>query len=75
MTQKIRISSFDPEAHRGPLPSPCVNICQMDAHSGLCIGCFRNIDEIIAWSSATEDKKRAVWREIKHRYKDNKRGV
>lgn len=74
MTKPIRIASFDPDAHRGPLPSPCINICQMDAHSGLCIGCYRNIDEIIAWSSATEDQRRAVWRELKRRYQDNKQG-
>lgn len=31
-------------------PSPCTNICKMDASSGLCQGCFRSLDEITAWS-------------------------
>ncbi|UCV23081.1 DUF1289 domain-containing protein [Ferribacterium limneticum] len=31
-------------------PSPCINICKMDANNGLCQGCLRTIDEITAWS-------------------------
>lgn len=31
--------------------SPCINICQMDAATGLCRGCARTLDEIAAWSS------------------------
>jgi predicted Fe-S protein YdhL (DUF1289 family) len=40
------------------IPSPCINICQMDAPSGLCTGCFRTIDEITVWSK-TDDTTRA----------------
>jgi len=40
------------------IPSPCINVCQMDAPSGLCIGCFRTIDEITVWSK-TDDATRA----------------
>ncbi len=32
----------------GP-PSPCVSICRLDDATGLCVGCFRNIDEIRDW--------------------------
>ena len=28
-----------------PSPSPCVNICQMDAATGWCAGCLRTLDE------------------------------
>ena len=68
----IRIKHFDPNAHQGPLPSPCVNICKMDEQSGLCQGCWRTIDEIVAWSSASEDTKHAVWLRIKQRLGDKK---
>ena len=40
------------------LESPCINICKMDSVSGLCIGCFRSIDEITVWSR-TDDAHRA----------------
>ncbi|WP_153132279.1 DUF1289 domain-containing protein [Dechloromonas hortensis] len=40
------------------LQSPCINICKMDATSGLCTGCFRTLDEITLWSR-TDDATRA----------------
>ena len=33
----------------------------MNRNSGLCEGCLRTLDEIIAWSKADDDFKRAVW--------------
>jgi uncharacterized protein len=33
----------------------------MNDRSGLCEGCFRTIDEIIAWSKMGDDDKRRVW--------------
>ncbi|WP_265945539.1 DUF1289 domain-containing protein [Dechloromonas sp. A34] len=39
------------------LPSPCINVCKMDADSGLCLGCFRTLDEITVWSR-TDDVHR-----------------
>ncbi len=55
---------FPPEA---PVPSPCVSLCKMDPDSGLCEGCLRTLDEIVQWSAAGEDFKRAVWVEIRRR--------
>ena len=53
------------------VPSPCISVCRMDAGSGLCQGCFRRLDEIIAWGRASDHDKRAVWRLITHRAKLN----
>lgn len=47
-----------------PVPSPCVSLCKMNRNSGLCEGCLRTLDEIIAWSKADDDFKRAVWAEL-----------
>ncbi|MET3130164.1 putative Fe-S protein YdhL (DUF1289 family) [Oxalobacteraceae bacterium GrIS 1.11] len=55
-----------PEHEPSP-PSPCISLCKMDADSGLCQGCLRTIDEIIQWSAAGDDYKRAVWVEIRRR--------
>ena len=52
---------------QSPVPSPCINVCQMDPATGLCRGCLRTIDEIVAWGRASEDEKRAVWAEIRRR--------
>ena len=40
------------------IASPCINICQMDASNGLCLGCFRTLDEITVWAR-TDDATRA----------------
>ncbi len=47
--------------------SPCINVCEMDARSGLCKGCFRTIEEITAWSRLDDDGKRAVLSRIAER--------
>jgi hypothetical protein len=64
----MNINDFDPQSHVGPLPSPCIDVCQMDARSGLCVGCLRTIDEIVRWGSADENEKRAVWSVLKQRW-------
>lgn len=52
---------------QSPVPSPCINVCQMEPATGLCRGCLRTIDEIVAWGSASDEVKRAVWAEIRRR--------
>ena len=61
------INDFDPIAHCGEFPSPCISICKINPQTGWCEGCFRTIDEISQWRTATEEVKRTVWMEIKRR--------
>lgn len=42
------------------ISSPCVAVCRMDADSGLCIGCYRTIDEISGWPQMTGEEKTRV---------------
>lgn len=42
------------------VPSPCISVCTMDAAGALCLGCYRTLDEIAAWSVLDPDAKRAV---------------
>lgn len=58
---------YDPARDGGRAPSPCISICRMNPQSGLCEGCLRTIDEIVAWGSASEAYKKAVWVEIRKR--------
>jgi predicted Fe-S protein YdhL (DUF1289 family) len=37
-----------------------VNVCEMDASTGWCAGCLRNIDEIAGWSRLSECVKQEV---------------
>lgn len=50
-----------------PVPSPCISLCEMAPDTGLCRGCLRTLDEIVAWGSADNDYKRAVLAEIRLR--------
>jgi uncharacterized protein len=50
-----------------PVPSPCVNVCRMDAATGWCEGCLRTLDEIAAWAVLPDNAKRDVWDEIARR--------
>lgn len=50
-----------------PIPSPCISVCQMDAQTGLCLGCWRSLDEIAHWGGANRTYQRGVWRCIEAR--------
>lgn len=58
---------FDPLSHEGPVPSPCIGVCVMEKHSGLCSGCTRTINEIAEWGMATDAHRRAIWVAIQQR--------
>ncbi|MGZ3255034.1 MAG: DUF1289 domain-containing protein [Burkholderiaceae bacterium] len=56
------MKEFDPAViNTEPVPSPCTSVCTMHPQTGLCNGCFRTIDEIVQWGTASESTKRAIW--------------
>ncbi|NML47299.1 DUF1289 domain-containing protein [Ramlibacter sp. G-1-2-2] len=63
----IRDRAAEVEADEGPVLSPCISVCRMDAASGLCEGCWRTLDEIAGWSRMGDEDKRAVWRRLAER--------
>lgn len=42
------------------IPSPCINICRLDANSGLCSGCYRTLEEITAWVRCDDEQRQAI---------------
>ena len=52
------------------VPSPCVNVCQMDPVSGLCRGCLRNLDEIAGWLDFSVSEKRLVLERLDERRRE-----
>ena len=40
--------------------SPCISVCTLDGSGRICLGCFRTVDEIAAWSRLDDEQKRAV---------------
>jgi uncharacterized protein len=51
-----------------PLASPCISVCQMDASTGWCRGCYRTIEEIIQWGQASEADKLSIWQALPQRH-------
>jgi uncharacterized protein len=43
-----------------PLETPCIDVCEIDANSGLCAGCGRSLDEIANWAAMTPERRRAI---------------
>jgi predicted Fe-S protein YdhL (DUF1289 family) len=42
------------------VPSPCINLCQLDRDGRFCRGCYRSLDEIAAWSRVSNAEKRVI---------------
>lgn len=49
------------------IPSPCIAVCQLDPKSGLCIGCFRTVEEIGVWSTASDAERLEMLNRLKER--------
>lgn len=46
--------------------SPCVRNCCLDDND-ICVGCYRSLQEIVGWGSATEEEKRRTLADIEQR--------
>ncbi len=51
--------------------SPCINVCKMDADTGLCQGCLRTLDEIAAWGGADEEARLAILAAVARRRQED----
>ena len=56
----------------GPTESPCVRNCCLDDEL-TCLGCFRSLEEIKEWGTASDERRRIILQTAKarreaHRY-------
>ena len=54
------------------IESPCINICTLDARSGICLGCDRTIDEIARWTAMSAAERTRVMRQLPTRLPESK---
>jgi len=45
-------------------PSPCISVCTINTQTGLCEGCWRTLDEIASWGTASDIQKQDIWKQI-----------
>lgn len=49
--------------------SPCIDICDLDAPNGTCLGCARDAREIACWGALDEADRREIMAELPARIK------
>jgi predicted Fe-S protein YdhL (DUF1289 family) len=47
-----------------PTKTPCVKVCVVDGESGLCLGCFRTLHEVAAWTRFSDAEREALMAEL-----------
>lgn len=50
-----------------PIKTPCIKVCVVDGESGLCMGCYRRLSEVAAWSRLTDAERDAILAELPDR--------
>ena len=53
-----------PDRPPPPIKTPCVKVCVVDGESGLCMGCYRRLNEVAGWARLTEAERDAVLAEL-----------
>jgi predicted Fe-S protein YdhL (DUF1289 family) len=67
--QRQRLARLAQQAAGTPtnVPSPCVSVCRMNADTGWCEGCLRDLGEIANWAACDDAAKRHIWSRIAQR--------
>jgi len=42
------------------IKTPCIKVCVVDGESGLCLGCYRKLSEVAAWTRFTDAERDAI---------------
>lgn len=61
-----------------PIRTPCVKVCVVDGESGLCLGCFRTLNEVAGWARFSEEERERLMAELpqrKDRIRPEKLGI
>ncbi|AWM76992.1 DUF1289 domain-containing protein [Phenylobacterium parvum] len=54
----------DPDLPPQAVRTPCIKVCVVDGESGLCMGCYRRLNEVAGWSKMTPEARDAVMAEL-----------
>jgi len=50
-----------------PIKTPCIKVCVVDGESGLCLGCYRKLNEVAAWGRLTDEERDRILAELPDR--------
>jgi len=43
-----------------PIKTPCIKVCVVDGESGLCLGCYRKLNEVATWSRLSDAERESI---------------
>jgi uncharacterized protein len=46
------------------IATPCIKVCVVDGESGLCLGCYRTLNEVASWAKIEEAERAAIMGEL-----------
>jgi len=49
---------------RTPITTPCVKVCFVDPKAGVCLGCFRTMEELGCWTRYSDAERDAIMAEL-----------
>ena len=49
-----------PPGPPAPIKTPCIQVCVIDGESGLCLGCYRQLNEVAGWARLTDAERDAI---------------
>ncbi len=47
--------------------SPCISVCAIDETTGLCMGCYRTIEEIAQWWDLDANNQQKIMEQVNQR--------
>ncbi|MEC9251326.1 MAG: DUF1289 domain-containing protein [Pseudomonadota bacterium] len=50
-----------------PIKTPCVKVCFVDPKEGLCVGCFRTMEELGRWTRYSDRERELIMAELPNR--------
>ena len=48
-----------------PIKTPFVKACVVDGESGLCMGCYRKLNEVAGWAKLNDAERETIMGELK----------
>jgi predicted Fe-S protein YdhL (DUF1289 family) len=54
----------EPARPPAPIKTPCIKVCIVDGESGLCLGCYRTLNEVAAWTRFSDEKRERLMAEL-----------
>ena len=53
-----------PDRPPAPIKTPCVKVCVVDAETGLCMGCYRQLSEVAGWARLSDEERAVIMADL-----------